>query len=276
MDIPLDLQLKFFDHTILPILIYGSEIWGYESHDIIEKVQNDLLRRIILARKSTPMYMVYGELGRYPVEISIKSRVIGFWNRLIHGRKTKLSFLLYQCLLHSNNTVSKWISKVKSTLSEIGRPDIWRQQHTFYLKSLSSYRKKLLIEQFIQSWRGKALQSHKALAYFNFKQELRLDHYFITLPRKFYILFFKLRTSNHKLPIEVGRWDGTVLFDRKCNLCSSNDIGDEFHFICKCSHFPEARSTYVKSYYTNRPSMFKFCQLLKSTNVKLIKKFVVS
>ena len=78
LDIPLNLQLKLFDHTILPILTYGSEIWGYESLDIIEKVQNDFLRRITLARKSTPMYMVYGELGRYPVEISIKSRVIGF------------------------------------------------------------------------------------------------------------------------------------------------------------------------------------------------------
>ena len=74
LDIPLDLQLKLFDHTILPILTYGSEIWGYESLDIIEKVQNDFLRRITLARKSTPMYMVYGELGRYPVALSIKSR----------------------------------------------------------------------------------------------------------------------------------------------------------------------------------------------------------
>ena len=92
---------------------------------------------------------------------------------MIHARETKLSFLLYKYLFHSNNTDSKWISKVKSTLSVIGRPDIWRQQHAFYLKSLSSYTKKLLFEQFIQSWRGKALQSHKALAYFNFEQELR-------------------------------------------------------------------------------------------------------
>ena len=168
---------------------------------------------------------------------------------MIHARETKLSFLLYKYmyLFNSNNTVSKWISKVKSTLFVIGRRDIWRQQHANYLKSLSSYTKKLLIEQFIQGWRGKALQSHKALAYFNFKPELRLEHYFITLPRKFYILFFKLRTSNHQLPTEVGRWDRTELFDRKCNLCSSNDIGDEFHFICKCSYFAKARSTYVKS-----------------------------
>lgn len=30
LDIPLDLQLKLFDHTVVPILTYASEVWGYE------------------------------------------------------------------------------------------------------------------------------------------------------------------------------------------------------------------------------------------------------
>ena len=37
LDIPLDLQLKLFDNTVVPILTYGSEVWGYENLDIIEK-----------------------------------------------------------------------------------------------------------------------------------------------------------------------------------------------------------------------------------------------
>ena len=46
LDIPLDLQLKLFDHTVLPILIYACEIWGYENLDMIEKIHNDFLRKI--------------------------------------------------------------------------------------------------------------------------------------------------------------------------------------------------------------------------------------
>ena len=271
LDIPLDLQIKLFDHTILPILTYGCEVWGYENIAILEKVHNDFLRRITRARKSTPLYMIHGELGRYPIEISIKTRLIGFWNRMIHGKETKLSLSLYQCLLHSNNTVSKWVRKVKNILSEIGRPDIWRQQYTFHLLSLSSHTKKILIDQFKQSWRGKASQSQKALTYFNFKTELCLEQYFITLPRRSYILLFKLRTSNHKLPIEVGRWDGTLLDERTCNLCPLNDLGDEYHFICKCPFFSEPRAKYITPFYSNRLSMFKFCQLLNSNDAKLIR-----
>ena len=90
LHIPLDLQIKLFDHTIVPILTYGCEVLGYENIAIIEKVHNDFLRRITRARKSTPLYMIYGKLGRYPIEIGIKSRLIGFWNRMIHGKKNKI------------------------------------------------------------------------------------------------------------------------------------------------------------------------------------------
>ena len=36
LDIPLDLQLKIFDYTIVPILTYGWEVWGYENVEIIK------------------------------------------------------------------------------------------------------------------------------------------------------------------------------------------------------------------------------------------------
>ena len=40
LDITIDLQLKLFDHTVLSILTYACEIWGYENLEIIEKVPN--------------------------------------------------------------------------------------------------------------------------------------------------------------------------------------------------------------------------------------------
>jgi hypothetical protein len=66
-DLPIDLTLKLFDHTVAPILTYGSEIFGYENIDILEKVHNEFLRKLTGAIKRTPMYMMYGELGRYPI-----------------------------------------------------------------------------------------------------------------------------------------------------------------------------------------------------------------
>ena len=97
--LPTDLQLKLFDHTVLPILTYACEIWGYENLDMIEKVHTELLRNITKSRKSTPLYMIYAELGRSPIEITIQSRIISFWNRTICGKKSKLSFFYISSII---------------------------------------------------------------------------------------------------------------------------------------------------------------------------------
>lgn len=72
LDLPIDLQLKLFDSTILPIMTYGREIWGYENLQMCERIHNSFLRSITKCRNSTLLYMLYGELGRYPIEIFIK------------------------------------------------------------------------------------------------------------------------------------------------------------------------------------------------------------
>ena len=95
LHLPVDLQLQLYDHTIVPILTYACEIWGYEYFDLIENVHTDFQRKITKSRKSTPLYMLYAELGRMPLEVTIITCIIGFWNKLICGKDTKLSFLLY-------------------------------------------------------------------------------------------------------------------------------------------------------------------------------------
>ena len=51
LNLPIDLQLKLFDHTIVPILLYGCEIWGYHNTNIIENVHNKFLRNILKVKK---------------------------------------------------------------------------------------------------------------------------------------------------------------------------------------------------------------------------------
>lgn len=272
LDIPLDLQLKLFDHTVLPILIYACEIWGYENLDMIEKIHNDFLRKITLSKKSTPLYMLLGELGRYPLKIIIKTRMVGYWKRLVQAKEMKLSYLLYQSLFHSSNVKSKWLTGIRSIFNEIGRPDIWNSQRKCPINLLSKFVKKILIDQYIQKWHGKAGQSSKSLTYFCFKSEYILENYFVILPRKLYLKLFKLRTGNHKLPVETGRWDGLDISERKCSLCTLNDIGDEFHYVLKCPYFHTERQIYLKSYYTQRPNMLKFGELLKTNSESVLTK----
>ena len=66
--ISIDVQIKLFDVLITPILLYGSEVWGYEKKDMIEKIHLQFCKKILCMKSSTPNYMVYGELGRHPLD----------------------------------------------------------------------------------------------------------------------------------------------------------------------------------------------------------------
>ena len=60
---------------VKPILLYDCEIWGFRNNDVLEKVHLKFCKTILNLKTSTPNYMIYGELGRYPVEIDIKIRI---------------------------------------------------------------------------------------------------------------------------------------------------------------------------------------------------------
>jgi len=92
LHLPFDLAIKLFDHTIVPILTYSCEVWGYEDLALIERVHCNILRKLFKLRKSAPLYMLYGETRRYPLSIVIKSKIIGYWLSLLKGDTSKLSF----------------------------------------------------------------------------------------------------------------------------------------------------------------------------------------
>ena len=60
--------------------------------------------------------MIYGELGRYPLEIDIKSRIISFWARIISGKELKLSKIIYNLSYHMSITIGEhftWLDHAK-------------------------------------------------------------------------------------------------------------------------------------------------------------------
>lgn len=77
--ISVDLQLKLFDSLVSPVFLYASEIWGFESKDSLEKIHLQFWKKTVLKlRNSTPNYMVYKELGRFPLETIVKHKLVLF------------------------------------------------------------------------------------------------------------------------------------------------------------------------------------------------------
>ena len=60
------------------------------------------------------------------------------------------------------------------------------------------------------------------------------------------------------MPIEKGRWLGIDRNERKCQLCTLNEVGDEFHYLLNCPHFVNERSRYLPFINRNTINILTF------------------
>ena len=119
------------------------------------------------------------------------------------------------------------------------------QQNSVVPTNINKFVRQTFIDQYIQEWRGSLDSSNKSKMYQIYKSDYGIEQYFKSLKQSDALAMFKYRTANHKLPIETGRWDGTALTDRKCNLCDRNDIGSEKHYLLTCPYFSDDRAKYL-------------------------------
>ena len=104
-----------------------------------------------------------------------------------------------------------------------------------------------------------------------FEREYYLPH----LPYDLRLAMSRIRTCNHRLPIEAGRYGANRANreDRKCTKCNSGLVGDEFHFLLTCTNpdLMDLREKYISPYYSSSPTMEKLAELFNNRGRKLFK-----
>lgn len=104
-------------------------------------------------------------------------------------------------------------------------------------------------DQFLQKWDSLLNKSTSGINYRLIKNEFGINDYFKNLPNKPCRIVTAFRTRNHKLPVELGRWQSKPINERICSLCGL-EVGDEFHYIMNCQIFKEQRKKFIHPYFT--------------------------
>ena len=152
---------------------------------------------------STSTCMVLGETGRFPVNITIKTRMISFWSKLLLCEKNKLSVAMYRIMYskHVNNiTISKWLTSIKQTLDNCGYSYMWLQEDLNINKSPLIVQRSLQ-DQYRQDWNNVVSISSKCDLYRLFKLDHNLESYQKHPPPGRRIIC-KIKTCDHKLPVK--------------------------------------------------------------------------
>lgn len=78
---------------------------------------------------------------------------------------------------------------------------------------------------------------NKLSLYSEVKNEVRFESYLDLIKSvKTRVAVTKIWISCHLLPIESGRYKKILRVERLCTLCNRSRIGDEFHYLLKCTH----------------------------------------
>ena len=120
-------KIKLFDALVQPILMYGCEIWGFHKANDIERVHVKFLKQILGVRRQTSNIAVYGELGRVPLYVLRKIRILKYWFKILNSQDS----LLYKVYTQQVNSLmqgsaeNNWVFQIKSLLNELGFTYLW-------------------------------------------------------------------------------------------------------------------------------------------------------
>ena len=167
--------------------------------------------------------MIRGELNRHSLQEEITRRNINY-AAYIHNRD-----------LNSNNFYSTMekhctgIHQLHRTFYPYANP----YENMFNIST--DKQKKFSHEIFHDSWKSRIQQSTKADTYRLFKDNMKFEQYLLHKNRKERVSMTKLRCSDHKLQVELGRWKRPPIPrpDRKCPMCPEK-MEDEIHFMTDC------------------------------------------
>ena len=263
--VPIREQLKLFDSLVGSILSYSAESWGHHEAPDIERVHTKFMRNILGVRKSTNISALYGELGRYPMKISRKIKLIKYWIKLLSRRDT-LEFKVYimlknDCDNGNNYKGTNWAFHIKHELDICGFSDIWANQLLIDIP-FEAIRLRIL-DQFKQSWYAQIVNSNRLATYGNIKFDFGLETYLQVLSSfKFRRALTRFRISAHSLAIETGRHRNIERNERKCIYCNMNVAESEFHFLLICPLYNDLRIKHLPRYYCRWPTLNKFNQLM--------------
>ena len=186
------------------------------------------------------------------------------------GKRTKIARKTVECLLEyytHTEYKSRWLTFIHDTLTENGMHNIFLNPNNYIHKEF----KQRIEDQFYQTHNQDIENTNRAIFYRAVKGNYGFDEVLDDINPQLTHYLIKYITSNHRLPVETGRWYHTPFYDRHCTLCIGK-LGDEFHYLFVCPKFTEIRKKYIKAYYYIHPSMFKTKQLFQNKNIKILRR----
>ena len=278
MPLPADGTLHLFNSLVLPILQYGSEIWGVNNKawQQIDRMCLRFMRGMLGIKHSSPNVITFGECGITPPSVKCQISVLCYFNRLENLPDSMLVKQVFNELryLHNHGFMTSWYTKACELQAKFGlnlNPNIAHFKAECR-RSVSNYH--------IRNWSDNLHNSNEQsmLRFYKiFKQDYKLEQYLSDVQNyKYRNAIAKFRCSSHSLEIEKGRHAKPKIpvQERLCKSCHVLD--DEFHLLFSCKIHSNEREVLFSNIVDELPTFNmldctgKLKMLLTSDSTKVL------
>ena len=167
---PKTVFFKLFDVKILPILLYGSKLWGVKHFDCIERVHYYLCKRYVNVGIKASNLGVIGDCGRFPMSIETRKRAIKYWLKILKLPDEKYVKKCYNMLHHFDDVGhTNWVTNIKDIFFTYGFGYVWESQMIRNKKGFLNLLIQRMKDHFLIEWKDGINGNRKLCDYANFK-----------------------------------------------------------------------------------------------------------
>ena len=112
LELPIDNECNLCEKRVFSIMLWNM---GGLNLRICKEYFIGFFFKILHLRPSTPSCMVYGEVGKLPLQITINKRLMSFWLRLLNKEESSLAHIVYMIahnLFVRDVYKAKWLCRV--------------------------------------------------------------------------------------------------------------------------------------------------------------------
>lgn len=258
--------MSLFRKLILPIGMYGAEVWGTlpkikHMSKQFEKLpfENTFMsfsKYILGVRKQTTNAAVRGDLGIYPLFIDIIITMIKYYKRIQQqSHDSILWYTFCECKKLAELGNPSWYHNLNEMCIEFSKEGV----HNLQWKHPRTIREMLKVY-YVDHWKKSVnpnITTGKLQLYGKLKSTIKKEDYLedITIIQHRQALS-KLRLSAHSLRIETGRFSKNRIDinQRICLYCNRDEIDDEKHFVLECPSLDIERNNMLHSITLDCPN----------------------
>ena len=219
--------LKIFDAQVQPTVLYGAEIWGLEScSSVTDNVRLFGLKRYLGVDRRTPNDLVYGEVGRFPIQINACVHCIRYWLKLMRLEEHRLPLRAYKMLFNLDQRgKTNWVTNVRKTLCANGFSCVWHNQGVGCLNAFIREFRQRLIDIRWQAWDDHVNTNDRFSLYRQFKTLTGVEPYLmLNLNRHIRYTVTRFRFGVSDIKVHRSRFKVYNVDDLKCRLWTMKSI----------------------------------------------------